>query len=63
MEQKIITPFQSKWLQRLMGFDYEIAYKHGSGNKLAYGLSRISGVLLLCITINTLQTILLDQIK
>jgi len=29
MEQKITTPFQSKWLSKLMGFDYEIIYKQG----------------------------------
>ena len=27
MEQKITTPFQNKWLSKLMGFDYEISYK------------------------------------
>ena len=63
MEQKITTPFQSKWLPRLMGFDYEISYKQGRDNQAADGLSRISGAQLLSMTISNLQTDLLDQIK
>jgi len=46
-----------------MGFDYEISYKQGKDNQAADGLSRISGAQLLSMTINTLQTDLLDQIK
>ena len=41
MEQKITTEFQSKWLSKLMGFDYEICYKKGKENVVADSLSRI----------------------
>ena len=63
MEQKITTPFQSKWLPRLMGFDYEICYKQGKDNVAADSLSRVSSAQLLSITISSLQTDLLDRIK
>ena len=46
-----------------MGFDYEISYKQGNDNQAADGLSRISGAQLLSLTISTLQTDLLDQVK
>ncbi|GJS35262.1 hypothetical protein Tco_0533644 [Tanacetum coccineum] len=29
LDQRITTPFQSKWLPKLWGFDYEIEYKQG----------------------------------
>jgi len=29
MEQKITSSFQSKWLRKLMGYDYEICYRKG----------------------------------
>jgi len=32
MEKKITTLFQTKWLPKLMGFDYEIIYKHRKSN-------------------------------
>ncbi|GJV20478.1 transposon ty3-G gag-pol polyprotein [Tanacetum coccineum] len=39
--QKITTPFQSKWLPKLLGFDYEIEYKKGKENVVADALSRV----------------------
>ncbi|GJV98200.1 reverse transcriptase [Tanacetum coccineum] len=32
LDQRITTPFQSKWLPKLLGFDYEIMYKRGKEN-------------------------------
>ncbi|GJY57505.1 retrotransposon-related protein [Tanacetum coccineum] len=32
LDQRITTPFQSKWLPKLLGFDYEIVYKRGKEN-------------------------------
>ncbi|GKE73282.1 putative mitochondrial protein [Tanacetum coccineum] len=41
LDQRLTTPFQSKWLPKLLGFDYEIEYKKGTDNKAADALSRI----------------------
>nr|GEZ16792.1 retrotransposon-related protein [Tanacetum cinerariifolium] len=41
LDQRITTPAQMKWLPKLMGFDYEIVYKKGSENVVAYALSRV----------------------
>lgn len=41
LEQQITTPIQQKWLSKLMGFDYEIAYKSSNTNLAADALSRI----------------------
>ncbi|GJY94659.1 putative mitochondrial protein [Tanacetum coccineum] len=48
LNQKLTTPFQFKWLPKLLGYDYEIVYKKGSENVVADALSRIdsSGELL-----------------
>ncbi|GJR21632.1 transposon ty3-G gag-pol polyprotein, partial [Tanacetum coccineum] len=41
LDQRITTPFQSKWLPKLLGFDYEIEYKKGKDNTIIDALSRI----------------------
>ncbi|GJY16947.1 hypothetical protein Tco_0387369 [Tanacetum coccineum] len=38
---KITTLFQTKWLPKLLGFDYEINYNKGSDNAAANALSRL----------------------
>nr|GEW25569.1 retrotransposon-related protein [Tanacetum cinerariifolium] len=40
-DQRITTPFQSKWLPKLLGFDYEIEYKKGKDNIVTDALSRV----------------------
>ncbi|GJU48942.1 putative mitochondrial protein [Tanacetum coccineum] len=42
MEQRLTTPFQIKWLPKLLGYDYEIIYKKGSENLVVDALSRTS---------------------
>ncbi|GJW82801.1 retrotransposon-related protein [Tanacetum coccineum] len=41
LDQRITTPFQSKWLPKLLGFDYEIEYKKGKENMVADALLRV----------------------
>lgn len=40
LEQRIGTPFQQKWITKLLGFDYSIVYKCGKDNPAADALSR-----------------------
>nr|GFA38058.1 retrotransposon protein, putative, unclassified [Tanacetum cinerariifolium] len=40
LNQRITTPFQSKWFPKLLGFNYEIEYKKGKENVVADALSR-----------------------
>ncbi|GJU53788.1 putative mitochondrial protein [Tanacetum coccineum] len=41
LDQRITTPFQSKWLLKLLGYDYEIEYRKGADNAAYDALSRI----------------------
>nr|GEV98836.1 hypothetical protein [Tanacetum cinerariifolium] len=41
LDQRVTTPFQAKWLPKLLGFDNEISYKKGSENMVADALSRV----------------------
>ncbi|GKC07028.1 hypothetical protein Tco_0998638 [Tanacetum coccineum] len=41
LDQRLTTPFQSKWLPKLLRYDYEIEYKKGADNASADALSRI----------------------
>nr|GEV30086.1 reverse transcriptase [Tanacetum cinerariifolium] len=41
LDQRITTPFPSKWLPRLLGFDYEIEFKKGKENVVADALSKV----------------------
>ncbi|GKE80216.1 retrotransposon-related protein, partial [Tanacetum coccineum] len=63
LEHKVATPFQQKWVSKLLGFDYEIRYKKGMENKVAGALSRISSGELLRMVLSSVQSTLLDEIK
>ncbi|GKE97808.1 hypothetical protein Tco_0021159 [Tanacetum coccineum] len=41
LDQRLTTLFQTKWLPKLLGYDYEISYKKGSENIVAGALSRV----------------------
>jgi len=40
LEQKVGTPFQQKWLTKLLGYDFSFEYKKGVDNKVVDALSR-----------------------
>ena len=39
LEQRITTPAQTRWLPKILGYDYEIEYKHGPENQVIDSLS------------------------
>lgn len=40
LKQRVATPFRQKWITKLIGYDYEIVYRTGKGNRAADALSR-----------------------
>jgi len=42
LEQRLTTPSQAQWLQKIMGFDYTIQYRKGKENQGADALSRVT---------------------
>ena len=61
--QRITTAFQSKWLPKLIGYDYEIIYRHGKENVVADGLLRVDSAQLLAIMLSTINSNLMQSIK
>ncbi|GJW64950.1 retrotransposon-related protein [Tanacetum coccineum] len=62
--QRLTTPFQTKWLLKLMGYHYEISYKKGSENIVADALSRVSGgTELNSLVLTSISSDLLQQVK
>ncbi|XP_052879082.1 transposon Tf2-1 polyprotein isoform X1 [Gossypium arboreum] len=39
-EQQAITPYQQKWVAKMLGYDYSISYRKGAQNTVADALSR-----------------------
>nr|GEV32796.1 hypothetical protein [Tanacetum cinerariifolium] len=64
LNQRLTTPFQTKWLPELLGFDYEISYNKGTENIVADALSRINtGSELNAMILSTITSDLLQDIK
>ena len=40
MEQRLSSEEQQKWVTKILGYDFEIVYKKGKKNAVAYALSR-----------------------
>jgi hypothetical protein len=43
LEQKVGTPFQQKWITKLLGYDFVVEYKKGVENRVADALSKKEG--------------------
>jgi hypothetical protein len=43
LKQKVGTPFQQKWITKLLGYDFTVEYKKGVENRVADALSRREG--------------------
>ncbi|KAA3469922.1 polyprotein [Gossypium australe] len=39
-DQVAITPFQQRWVAKMLGYDFEVIYRKGINNRVADGLSR-----------------------
>ncbi|GJV70375.1 retrotransposable element Tf2 [Tanacetum coccineum] len=64
LNQKLTTPFQFKWLPKLLGYDNEIVYKKGSENVVADALSRMgSSGELLQISVSSVSSSVWDKVK
>ncbi|GJY61133.1 putative mitochondrial protein, partial [Tanacetum coccineum] len=62
--QRLTTPFQIKWLPKLLGYDYEISYKKSSENNVADALSRVSGgIELNSLILSSISSNILQQVK
>ncbi|GJR39964.1 putative mitochondrial protein [Tanacetum coccineum] len=64
LDQRLSTPFQTKWLPKLLGYDYEIIYKKGADNAAADALSRLStSVEFNSLLMSSIEPELLNKIK
>ncbi|GJX44858.1 retrotransposable element Tf2 [Tanacetum coccineum] len=64
LNQKLTTPFQLKWLPKLLRYDYEIVFKKGVDNVVANALSRVNqGAELLQTVFSSVASDVMDKIK
>lgn len=57
LEQRVATPFQQKWITKLIGYDYDIVYRCGKENKVANALSRREDFLVMTATLHALSSV------
>ncbi|KAD4585752.1 hypothetical protein E3N88_23353 [Mikania micrantha] len=55
LDKKIVIPLQQEWLSKLLGYDYEICYKKGVENLAADALSRVHGLAIFTLAVNSLD--------
>ncbi|GKC84985.1 retrotransposon-related protein [Tanacetum coccineum] len=64
LSQKLTTPFQLKWVPKLLGYDYEIVYRRGVDNAAANALSRANqGAELLPTVVSSVASDVMDKRK
>lgn len=63
LDQRMTTPFQVKWLPKLLGFDYEISYKKGAENVVADALSRVPSGVELNAILTTMTSDMFTQVQ
>jgi hypothetical protein len=63
LDQKISSPSQHLWLTKLLGCDYEIEFHRGSENVAADAISKITSSELNTLTLSTIETQVLEDIK
>lgn len=65
-DKQTITPYQQKWVAKMLGYDYSIVYRSGSSNVVANALSRRSHEVerqLFALEVNTVWSVLWDRMK
>jgi hypothetical protein len=63
LAQKVSFPSQHIWLAKLLGFDYNIECRKGKENIIVDALSRCTNRELFALTMSTISTNLLDEVK
>jgi hypothetical protein len=63
LAQKVSFSSQHIWLAQPLGFDYDIEYRKGKENIVADALSTCTNRELFTLTLSTILTILLDEVK
>ena len=63
LDHKATLEAQQVWLTKLLGFDYEIEYRKDKDNLVADALSRISSKELSALTLSSISTNIMAEIK
>jgi hypothetical protein len=63
LDHKATHEAQQVWLTKLLGFDYDIEYRKGKDNLAADALSRISSTELSALTLSSISTNIMEEIR